>query len=133
MTTACIARKLSPVLIVDDIAPALSFWRDRLGFQVTAEIPLADDPTRIGFAILVNGPVEVMLQTVAAVAQDIPALAAKPFHASLFLEVVDVATVERSLHGCEIVLPRRKTFYGADEVGVRAPGGHVVVFAQMTE
>ena len=132
MTAACIARKLSPVLIVDDIAPALVFWRDRLGFQVTAEIPLADDASRCGFAILVNGPVEVMLQTVASVAQDIPALASRPYHATLFLEVADVAAVERALRGHDVVVPRRRTFYGADEIGVRAPGGHVVVFAQMS-
>jgi hypothetical protein len=30
----------------------------------------------------------------------------------------------------EVVVPRRQTFYGMDEIGVREPGGHVVMFAQ---
>ena len=28
------------------------------------------------------------------------------------------------------MVPRRQTFYGMDEIGVREPGGHVVMFAQ---
>jgi hypothetical protein len=28
------------------------------------------------------------------------------------------------------VLPRRRTFYGMDEIGVAEAGGHTVVFAQ---
>ena len=30
----------------------------------------------------------------------------------------------------EVVVPRRQTFYGADEIGVREPGGNLVMFAQ---
>jgi hypothetical protein len=29
------------------------------------------------------------------------------------------------------VLPRRRTFYGAEEIGVREPGGNMVTFGQM--
>jgi hypothetical protein len=32
-----------------------------------------------------------------------------------------------------LVLPRRTTFYGMDEIGVREPAGHIVMFAQKTE
>lgn len=32
--------------------------------------------------------------------------------------------------GAEIVLPRRTTFYGMKEIGVREPGGHCIIFAQ---
>jgi hypothetical protein len=41
-----------------------------------------------------------------------------------------VVAVERAVHGAEIVVPRRRTFYGTDEVGVREPGGHAIIFAQ---
>jgi hypothetical protein len=30
----------------------------------------------------------------------------------------------------ELLVPRRKTFYGAEEIFVREPGGNVVGFAQ---
>ena len=39
---------------------------------------------------------------------------------------------EQALKGVEIVVPRRKTFYGADEIGVREPGGNAVIFGQHT-
>ena len=48
----------------------------------------------------------------------------------LFIEVEDLDAVERALEGVEPVVPRRKTFYGADELIVREPAGNVVTFAQ---
>lgn len=124
--------KLSPVLVLDAIEPALPFFRDRLGFQVLASVPLAEGKPELGFAILQRDAVEIMLQTRASVRGDVPALADEPNRATLFVEVADVAAIERAVRGCEIVVPRRRTFYGADEVGVRGPGGHVLVFAQMS-
>ena len=35
------------------------------------------------------------------------------------------------MKGADIVHPRRKAFYGATEIFVREPAGHVVGFAQM--
>jgi hypothetical protein len=32
--------------------------------------------------------------------------------------------------GAPVVVPRRKTFYGMEEIGVREPGGNSVTFAQ---
>jgi len=37
------------------------------------------------------------------------------------------------LEGVEVVLPMRKTFYGSEEIFVRAPCGTVVGFAQFGE
>jgi uncharacterized glyoxalase superfamily protein PhnB len=122
--------KLSPVLVVDAIEPALPFWTGRLGFAVTVQVPLAEGRPDLGFAILQQGAVEVMLQTRASVAGDVPALAKEPNRATLYVEVADIEAVARAVQGLEIVVPRRTTFYGADEIGVRAPGGHVVLFAQ---
>jgi uncharacterized glyoxalase superfamily protein PhnB len=123
-------QKLSPVLVLDAIEPSLPFFRDRLGFEVTVSVPLREGAAELGFAILQRDAVEVMLQTRASVRGDVPALADEPNRATLYLDVADVAAIERQLAGCEIVVPRRRTFYGADEIGVRAPGGHVLLFAQ---
>jgi hypothetical protein len=43
--------------------------------------------------------------------------------------VSDFADVVKRLAGYPIALPERTTFYGMREIGVLAPGGHVVVFA----
>ena len=120
--------KLAPVLIVDAIEPCLSFWTERLGFTKVAEVPEGD---RLGFVILQKDGVEVMYQSRDSVRKDIPALADVPAGgANLYVEVADVAAVERAVKGLEIVVPRRKTFYGADEIGVREPGGNAVIFGQ---
>ena len=126
-------RKLSPLLTVEAIEPCLSFWVDRLGFAKTAEVP---DGSSLGFVILAKDGVEIMYQSRASVAKDIPPMASGVAGAlpamGLFIEVADIDAVEQSLSGVPHVIPRRKTFYGMDEVVVRDPGGYVVVFAQPT-
>lgn len=121
-------KRLSPVLYVEEIEPALLFWVDRLGFEKTAEVPEGD---RLGFVILKRGGVELMYQTRRSVEGDVPALADTPMGGTLlFVEVEDLDEVARALEGVEPVVPRRKTFYGADELIVREPGGNVVTFAR---
>jgi|RhiMethySRZTD1v2_1073278.scaffolds.fasta_scaffold240483_3 hypothetical protein len=121
-------KKLTPVIMVEAIEPCLPFW-ERLGFTKTAEVPEGD---RLGFVILAKDAVEVMYQTHESVEKDAPGLVppSRGTGAGFFIEVTDVERIERALDGLEIVVPRRKTFYGMDEIGVREPGGHVVVFAQ---
>ena len=115
-------------LIVEAIEPCLPFWVDRLGFEKIAEVPEGD---RLGFVILKKGDVELMYQTRESVQKDMPALVDTPMGgALLFIEVDDLDAVERALEGADVVFPRRTTFYGAQEIGVREPGGNAVTFAQ---
>jgi hypothetical protein len=120
--------KLTPVLIVEAIEPCLSFWIDRLGFTKTVEVPHGE---QLGFVILVRDGVEVMYQTRASVLGDVPAVADTPFRGTLlYFEVDDLDAVEEALAGVPLVIPRRTTFYGAQEIIVREPAGNVVTFAQ---
>lgn len=120
-------KKLTPVLPVQAIEPVLAFW-EALGFERTAEVP---DGDTLGFVILGNGPVEIMYQTYASIGADLPALASTPQGGTLlFIEVEDLDAVEAALGDAERVHPRRKTFYGADELSVREPGGNVVTFGE---
>ena len=122
-------KKLTPVILVEEIEPCLSFWTERLGFQVTVSVPEGE---KLGFVILVNGPVEVMYQSRASVASDIPAMAADPFgsRTHLFIEVESLQDLEPRLTGAPVVVARRKTFYGSEEIGVRAPCGTTVILAE---
>ncbi|MGH7575251.1 MAG: VOC family protein [Longimicrobiales bacterium] len=121
-------KKLTPVLFVEEIEPVLPFWIERLGFEKTAEVPEDD---RLGFVILRKGEVEVMYQTRESVAKDVPPLANDPLGGThLFIEVDDLDAVESALDGVMPIVPRRKTFYGADELILREPAGNVVTFAQ---
>ncbi|MFL5494641.1 MAG: VOC family protein [Gemmatimonadales bacterium] len=122
--------KLSPVLVVEEIEPCLSFWVDRLGFTKVAEVP---EGNRLGFVMLQKDGIEVMYQSRESVRKDIPAMADVPAGGTnLYIDVADVAAVERAVKGVEVVVPRRKTFYGADEIGVREPGGNAIIFGQHT-
>ena len=121
-------QSLTPVLIVEAIEPVLPFWRDRLGFTVTAEVPHG---STLGFVMLAKDGAMVMYQTRASVTTDIGPLAdMRPGQTLLFIEVADVDAVEVALRGIAPVIPRRRTFYGMDEVIVREPGGSIVIFAQ---
>jgi hypothetical protein len=119
--------KLTPILLVEAIEPCLPFW-DRLGFTKTVEVPEGD---RLGFVILQKDALEVMLQTMHSVQADVSSMASIPKSASvLFLEVKDIAAIERALAEYPVLVPRRRTFYGADELFVREPGGNAIGFAQ---
>lgn len=122
-------KKLTPVIPVEAIEPCLSFWTERLGFARTVEVPEGD---RLGFVILAKDGVEVMYQSRASLAKDVPALAQGDFRSTtaLFVEVQGLDAILARLQGVEVVVPERKTFYGAREIGVREPGGTLVVFAE---
>ncbi len=119
-------KKLTPVVYVEEIEPVLEFWT-KLGFEVTSKVPEGD---RLGFVILQSGAVEVMYQTRVSVENDVPSLVDIPMGGNLlFIQVDDLDAVEAAVEGAEVTFPRRTTFYGAEEIGVREPGGNAVTFA----
>lgn len=120
-------KKLTPILTVEAIEPSLPFWVDALGFTKTAEVPHED---ALGFAILEKDGQEVMLQTLASMNADVPGVAPRAGGSILFLEIEDLSAIEAVVSDYELLVPRRKTFYGAEEIFVREPGGNVVGFAQ---
>ena len=120
-------KKLTPILAVDAIEPSLPFWVDALGFTKTVEVPHEDS---LGFAILEKNGQEVMLQTLASMNADVPAVAPRAGGSILFLEIEDLSAIESVVGDYELLVPRRKTFYGAEEIFVREPGGNVIGFAQ---
>ncbi|HKZ73194.1 MAG TPA: VOC family protein [Steroidobacteraceae bacterium] len=123
-------RKVTPVLVVEAVEPCVEFWTTRLGFELTNSVPEGE---RLGFAILARDGVELMYQSVDSVAKDVPQILAggsRSLRAALFFEVEDLDAFERALAGVRPLTPRRKTFYGADELIVSDPAGNIVTFAQ---
>ena len=121
-------KKLTPVLVVDAIEPVLPLW-DALGFKRTAEVPHGD---RLGFVILQNGAAELMYQTFDSVRADEPRVGDQFGRSGLFIEVDDLDAVSSKVpKGTDIVVERRKTFYGATEMILRDRVGNVVVLAEM--
>ena len=117
--------KLTPNLIVESIEDNLPFWIERLGFEKVVEVP---HDGRLGFVILKHGDVELMLQSRASVAEDVPPLAGGPQHATLYFHVADLAPIRAALEDWPKVVPERTTFYGAQEIIVLDPAGNGVCF-----
>jgi uncharacterized glyoxalase superfamily protein PhnB len=123
-------KRITPVLYAKEIEPCLDFWIQRLGFQKTVEVP---DGNRLAFAIVQKGDVELMYQSVASAEKDAPAIAKdiSGQRTFLYVEVARLDDVIAAIKGVNIVLPVRTTFYGAKEVGIKDPAGHMIVFAEM--
>jgi hypothetical protein len=122
-------RKLTPVLYAEAIEPCLELWLERLGFVMVVKVPEGD---QLGFVILEKDGIEIMYQSRASVAKDVPAFAQRALgQANLYIEVADISAIERALRGMNLALPLRKTFYGATEMGVQDAAGNVIVFAVM--
>jgi hypothetical protein len=119
-------KKLTPVLIVDEIEPCVDFWVERLGFAKTVEVPEGE---KLGFVILVKDGVEIMYQSRASALNDVPAIGAASSSSNLYIEVAALEPILERLGGVPVVVPRRKAPYGADEIFVREPGGNVIGFA----
>ena len=117
--------KLTPNLIVESVEACLPFWVDRLGFAKTVEVPHED---KIGFAILKREHLELMLQSRASLRGDIPQVAEGPYRSALYFEVADLAPIRQALQSWPTVIPERTTFYGAREIIVKDPAGHLVCF-----
>ena len=124
------ASKITTVLVVPTVEPSLAFWEKRLGFTKVAEVPHGD---ALGFVILVKDGTEIMLQSEPSVRDDLgpDAKGVTPGTAAvLYVELSDLDAASRELGDYPVAIPRRTTFYGMDEIGVRDPAGHLIVLAQ---
>src|SRR5271155_4134297 len=64
-------QKATPLLRVERVEPSLPFWVERLGFQKVTEVM---EGNSLGFVILSKAHVEIMLQSRASLAKDLPML-----------------------------------------------------------
>lgn len=127
-------KKATPLITVERIEPCLPFWTDGLGFEVTVTVPHDD---AIGFAMLNRGAVQLMYQSTASIEADLEASGApsgmgarlEASTAALFVEVDDLDATIAATAGAPVLVPRRQTFYGMDEIFLEAPCGTVVGFA----
>lgn len=122
-------KKITPVLFAEEIEPCVKFWVDRMSFQKTVEVP---DGSKLAFATLQKGNVELMYQTYTSADKDVPALArsVREGHTFLYVEVESLDETIAAVKSAESVVPVRTTFYGAREICVKDPAGHFVTFAE---
>jgi len=134
-TSEATLERITPIITVDAIEPCLPFWTQSLGCELTASVP---DEGPLAFVILQQGQLEIMYQTQASIDEDLGASGAPEdlgnelgrSTATLFIQVEALDPVLAAIgEGALVVVPRRQTDYGMDEVFVRAPCGTLVGFA----
>ncbi len=123
-------KRITPVLLVQEIEPIVPFWVDRLGFTKTIEVP---EGKKLGFVTFQKDSVEVMYQTYSSVEKDAPpsmSAEARKGPTYLYMEVGDLDAVLAAMKDVKIVMPVRTAFYGMREFAVQDPGAHFITFAQ---
>jgi uncharacterized glyoxalase superfamily protein PhnB len=123
-------KKITPILFAAEIEPCLMFWMERLGFEKTIDVP---EGNKLGFAILQKGGVELMYQSYASAEKDVSATSSevRKGPSFLYVEVENLDEIIAAIKGIPVVMPVRTTFYGAKEIGIKDPAGHLIIFAQL--
>jgi catechol 2,3-dioxygenase-like lactoylglutathione lyase family enzyme len=116
------------VLLVDDVAGALDYYRDKLGFDGHA---WDKNPRHYGYASRDNCHVHF------ACFKDAPRLpnseAVPPDMFDLYVYVEDVEALHEELveRGADILSAPVDTEYGLREIRVRDPHGYILAFGKM--
>ena len=114
--------KLTTLMVVPSIEPCLPAW-EALGYTVAVRVP---ETGKLGFVILKSKSGELMLQSKKSFAEDLPAVAARRPTALFYADVSSVTEAEKALRGAKVLVPRRKTFYGATEAWLELEGKVVI-------
>jgi uncharacterized glyoxalase superfamily protein PhnB len=122
-------KRITAILFVEQVDPCVQFWVERFGFEKAAEVPEGD---RLAFAMLQKANVELMYQSYASADQDVGAIsqAVRKGPTFLYLEVDNLDETIAAVKDAEVVMPKRTTFYGSTEIGIKDPAGHFITFAQ---
>lgn len=122
-------KKITAILFVEKVEPCVQFWMDRFGFEKTAEVP---DENQLAFAMLQKANVELMYQSYASADKDVIAISqfVRKGPTFLYIEVDNLDETIAAVKDVEVVMPRRTTFYGSTEIGIKDPAGHFITFAE---
>ncbi len=126
-------KKLTPNLMVEDIAQTLAFYTDILGFQVVMTLP---EQEPFDFAIVQRDCVELMFQSRSSLSENVPALTGSPIGASqtFYIEVSGIRELYEALRdNVEIVVDFHTTFYGTQEFYFRDSNGYILSFSESTQ
>jgi catechol 2,3-dioxygenase-like lactoylglutathione lyase family enzyme len=118
---------VSPFFIVQDVAAALSFYRDQLGFDITYQEP-ADDRF---FGIVSRGGAMIMLKSVGV--DPLPNYTREPaarWDAYLYIPDPDALAAEFASRNVEFSEPLKDTHDGLRGFELKDADGYVLFFGR---
>jgi catechol 2,3-dioxygenase-like lactoylglutathione lyase family enzyme len=130
MTQAAISA-ISPFFIVSHVPTSLSFYRDRLGFEITFEGPEPDD---IFFGIVRRGGAQIMMKDVGVApapnyTRDIKKGSAR-WDAFVYVPDPDALAAEFASRKVEFFVPLKDTHDGLRGFELKDADGYVLFFGR---
>jgi len=135
-------KKLTPDLMVEDVAKTVRFYTEKLGFKVAMLVPEGEegamtelsDNKKYVYAMVVRDEVFMMFMSKDAYAEDVPVLKGASIGASatLYCDVDNVSELYDSFkgNGVEIVKDLSVTWYGMKEFYIKDCNGYILGFAE---
>lgn len=123
-------KKLTPNLIVADVAASVAFYRDVLGFGLGPTVP---ESAPYVFAIVQADSIEIFLNAPEPAIAEYPVFKERPIGGTLtlFIEVDNVRQAYESLKNrVHVVMPLETKWYGVTEFAFTDPDGYVITFAE---
>jgi catechol 2,3-dioxygenase-like lactoylglutathione lyase family enzyme len=122
--------KITPNLIASNVERSLAFYRDVLGFSVTATVP---ETAPFVFALMTRGDITVFLNSPEAAIEEYPAFKDRPIGGTLtlFFEVTGIREAYAALESrVTVVMPLEVKWYGMTEFAFEDPDGYLITFAE---
>ena len=122
--------KLTPNLVVSQVARSIAFYRDRLGFEVETTVP---DVEPYAFAIVRSGPVQIFLNALEAATEEYPAMKGHPLGGTftMYIEVTGIERIYEELKAqTTVVMPLEAKWYGVTEFAIVDPDAYVITLAE---
>ena len=126
-------QKLTPNLLVVDVARSVAYYTEVLGFTRAMTVP---EEAPFVFAAVTAGGVEIFFNDAAHAVKEYPPLADRAIGLSgtMFIEVKGLDEFYAQLQGrVSIVIPLATQWYGMKEFAIADPDGYLITFAERAE
>jgi uncharacterized glyoxalase superfamily protein PhnB len=122
-------QSITPNLIVHDVNATVSYYKERLGFQLITSVP---ESGKLNWAMVQRNQVPLMFQSEESLLEDMPELSlTKGGIGTFFIRMTGIEELFVELGGkAEIVVKMRDTFYGMREFTIKDLNGYYLTFAE---
>ncbi|MFH0984836.1 MAG: VOC family protein [Candidatus Omnitrophota bacterium] len=138
-------KKLTPDLMVSDVAQTVKFYTEKLGFKLAMLVPENEKTVETGlvsgksyvYAMVCRDEVFVMFMRKDVYEEDVPALKGAPLGASatFYCDVDNVGELygQFQKNGVEMLKDLATTWYGMKEFYIRDCNGYILGFAEQAK